>query len=65
MAPYDISKEKEIQVCVISWNNNGYSLWDEKGVTLVWYYLPRGTKVNSNHYTETLRNTEESKCSHL
>ena len=28
-------------------------------------FLPRGTKVNSNHYTETLRNTEESECSHL
>ena len=35
MAPYDISKEKEIQECVISWKNNGYSLWDEKGVILV------------------------------
>jgi hypothetical protein len=29
MAPYDISKEKEIQECVISWKNDGYRLWDE------------------------------------
>jgi hypothetical protein len=48
------NKEGEIQACAISWQVVGTFVWDETGFILVNLW-PRGTTVNSNICTETLR----------
>jgi len=54
MATHDFLKEEEeIQERVMMRKNHGYSFWELKGSVLV-KFLPRETRANCGHYTETL-----------
>jgi hypothetical protein len=64
MSPNDISRKKKFK-SMSSAGKIMVTVFGMRKVLFLYNFLPRGTKVNSIHYTETLRNIDESEWSPL